>query len=210
MRKPLIVISTAALAFLLAGCSDSKDDSASSQSPSVSASASQTSGENSSDSGQFTTLPAKIDPSGGTGQSCASGDVKSKVDQAAQELEKSSTGLDLDVQAADTSTYDPCKALSWVLVPVTGSETSGDAQPSRLFLFHQGEYLQSVAEEQDLYQPQVQEKNARKIGVTYTDQDQKEHAAEYAWDEGMGTIKNTGDLAPAGDAPASSTASPSS
>lgn len=69
-----------------------------------------------------------------------------------------------DTSYADPSTYDPCAALSWILVPTKGGTTSS---PYQIMLFHNGEYLGTATSRAYGYWPKVTRANDASINVVY-------------------------------------------
>lgn len=106
-----------------------------------------------------------------------------------------------DAQWADISGYDPCAALSWVVVPIEGGTASS---PYHIMLFHQGEYLGTATAKAYGFSPKVDRTDDASLAVTYTYQLPGDSVAlasgrayaTFRWDEGQQRVIMTGDVPP--------------
>lgn len=108
---------------------------------------------------------------------------------------------DWDPGSADTTTYDACKPLSWVVVTIHHGTASS---PFQIMLFHYGEYLGTTTAEAYGFWPTVTRANDHKIDVTYHYQKPGEGVANssgetyasFAWDESAGRVVMSGSVPP--------------
>jgi hypothetical protein len=108
-----------------------------------------------------------------------------------------------DVAGADTSGYDPCAALSWVLLGLDGS-TGGS--PWAVLLFHDGRYLGTATKEQYGFHPDVARSSASAVRVTYHYPEPGESVADasgrttatYTWDAAARRVVMSGNVPPLG------------
>lgn len=109
--------------------------------------------------------------------------------------------LQWDIAGADTSTYDPCAALSWI---VLGMQTDTGPMPwYQIMLFHRGEYLGTTASGAIMYYPVAWRLSDSMIQVTYTwtsgsdyDAVDGQSVSYFTWDEAAGHVVHTGEWPP--------------
>ena len=65
---------------------------------------------------------------------------------------------------ADTSTYDSCASLSWIVLPIDGGTASS---PYQIMLFHHGEYIGVTSDQMIGFFPEVERLDDETIQVTY-------------------------------------------
>ena len=65
---------------------------------------------------------------------------------------------------ADTSTYDSCASLSWIVLPIEGGTASS---PYQIMLFHHGEYIGVTSDQMIGFFPEVERLDDETIQVTY-------------------------------------------
>lgn len=108
-----------------------------------------------------------------------------------------------DASRATTALFDPCAALSSVVVPIEGATASS---PYAILLFHDGRYLGTATKEQYGFFPQTSRTSDATIAVTYTypragetDAAASGRAeATYTWDASAGRVVMRGDVPPQG------------
>ncbi|MDY3127212.1 MAG: LppP/LprE family lipoprotein [Corynebacterium sp.] len=101
----------------------------------------------------------------------------------------------------DTSTYDPCAPLSWVIVD---DGFGASASPRHIMLFHHGEYVGTATKDPQSSFPKIHRTDANTIDVTYTWLREGEYQyqrsgstwASFAWDEQSQSVVMSGDLPP--------------
>ncbi|USR79152.1 LppP/LprE family lipoprotein [Arcanobacterium pinnipediorum] len=104
-----------------------------------------------------------------------------------------------DFSAADTSTFDSCKALSWISIP-TGN--SGQDSPYTVALFHNGEFIRTAEARPYLGVPKVSRVSDKEIQIERPWFVDAEHTkpmtavATYVWNEDTSRVKRTGGLPP--------------
>ncbi|BDA63826.1 LppP/LprE family lipoprotein [Actinomyces capricornis] len=106
-----------------------------------------------------------------------------------------------DLEAADTSTYDECAALSWVVLGIHGPTGSS---PYQIMLFHQGQYIGVTSDQAFAFAPQVARIDDGSIEVTYTWTREGETTASasgrsvsvFTWDEASGGVVHSGEWPP--------------
>ncbi|WP_216389108.1 LppP/LprE family lipoprotein [Arcanobacterium phocae] len=136
---------------------------------------------------------------------CAETTGDEALAQAATELNPAWEGLpadsaeNWDLAAADTSTYDSCKALSWIVIP-TGTPNSDE--PYEVALFHNGVFAGTSEARPYLGEPKVSRVSDSEIQVErtwYLDDEKtmpKPAVATYVWDDGRSQPTRTGSLPP--------------
>jgi hypothetical protein len=134
---------------------------------------------------------------------CGAEDPTSATQQAADRLGPPAgiEGATWDTAAAERGGYDPCAALSWVVLrPAMSSGSS----PSAILLFHDGTYLGTATKEQYSFEPGVTRTSDAALSVTYRYPRDGESNAEasgratatYRWDDAAGRVVMTGDVPP--------------
>lgn len=106
-----------------------------------------------------------------------------------------------NLEGADTSTYDECAELSWVVLGIHGPTASS---PYQIMLFHHGTYLGVTTEYPLPFEPHVLRLDDGMIQVTYTWAREGESNAEasgrslslFAWDDATGQVIHSGELPP--------------
>lgn len=191
-RIGLTLLSTAAVAVALAGCSGG---GTAEPTRTVTATATATA-----------TVPAGgagTTPTPAPSATCGPDDAAAAVSRATASLPSPAglSGVGWDASAADVSGYDPCAALSWAVVTVTGGTSSS---PYAILLFHEGTYLGTATKEQYPFQPTVRRTGDDAIAVTYryatpTDANADPTGsaqATYTWDGDAERVVMTGDVPP--------------
>lgn len=106
-----------------------------------------------------------------------------------------------DLDRADTTTYDPCAALSWVVLEISGSTASS---PVQIMLFHRGRYIGTTSSEPIGFPPEAVRLDDAAIQVTYTWVRDGESNAEasgrsvsvFTWDEQTQSVVHSGEWPP--------------
>ena len=106
-----------------------------------------------------------------------------------------------NLDRADPNTYDPCAALSWVVLGLKGGMASS---PVQIMLFHRGQYIGVTASEPINYWPEVVRLDDAAIQVTYTWTRDGESNAEasgrsvsiFTWDEQTQSVVHSGEWPP--------------
>ena len=106
-----------------------------------------------------------------------------------------------DLGRADTTTYDPCAALSWVVLEIPRATVSS---PVQIMLFHRGQYIGTTASESIGFPPEVVRLDDAAIQVTYTWTRDGESNAEasgrsvsiFTWDEQTQSVVHSGEWPP--------------
>ena len=106
-----------------------------------------------------------------------------------------------DLGRADTTTYDPCAALSWVVLGLKGGMASS---PVQIMLFHRGQYIGTTASESIGFPPEVVRLDDAAIQVTYTWTRDGESNAEasgrsvsiFTWDKQTQSVVHSGEWPP--------------
>jgi len=134
---------------------------------------------------------------------CGAEDPTSAIQQAADRLGPPAdiAGATWGTAAAERGGYDPCAALSWV---VLRPETSSGSSPSAILLFHDGGYLGTATKVQYAFEPDVSRTSDTALSVTYRYPRDGESNAEaggravatYRWDDAAGRVVMTGDVPP--------------
>lgn len=110
-------------------------------------------------------------------------------------------GWDWDAKSADTATYDPCAALSWVTYPIEGATGSS---PFIIALFHEGKYIGVATRVAFGFFPKVQRLNDSTLKVTYTYNKGLESNAgasgravsTFTWDDSAAKVLHQGSFPP--------------
>jgi hypothetical protein len=151
-----------------------------------------------------TPTPAPVQtPQPSATPTCGAEDPTSAIQQAADRL-GAPAGIDgatWDTASAERDGYDPCAALSWVVLRPAMSTGSS---PSAILLFHDGAYLGTATKEQYSFEPDVVRTSDVALTVTYRFPLAGEGNAEasgraeaaYRWDDGAGRVVMTGDVPP--------------
>ena len=106
-----------------------------------------------------------------------------------------------DLDGADTTTYDACAALSWVVLEIPGNTASS---PFQIMLFHRGQYIGVTASEPINYWPEVVRLDDAAIQVTYKWPRDGETTAGatgrsvsiFTWDEQTQSVVHSGEWPP--------------
>ena len=106
-----------------------------------------------------------------------------------------------DLDGADTTTYDACAALSWVVLGLKGGMASS---PVQIMLFHRGQYIGVTASEPINYWPEVVRLDDAAIQVTYKWPRDGETTAGatgrsvsiFTWDEQTQSVVHSGEWPP--------------
>jgi len=146
--------------------------------------------------------PAPV-PTPSAAPTCGSEDPTSAIQQAATRLGAPAgiAGAEWDTAGAARGGYDPCAALSWVVLRPANSTGSS---PSAILLFHDGTYLGTATKVQYPFTPEVTRTSDAAVSVTYRYARDGESNAEasgrvdatYRWDDAAGRVVMTGDVPP--------------
>ena len=106
-----------------------------------------------------------------------------------------------DLDGADTTTYDACAALSWVVLEIPRATVSS---PVQIMLFHRGQYIGTTSSESIGFPPEVVRLDDAAIQVTYTWTRDGESNAEasgrsvsiFTWDEQTQSVVHSGEWPP--------------
>ena len=106
-----------------------------------------------------------------------------------------------DTEWAVVDDYDPCAALSWIVLPI---ESGTASSPYQIMLFHRGEYLGTTFKEPEGFAPGVTRLSDDAIEVTYrytlhgdSNAGARGRAvAQFTWDAAQGKVVHTGALPP--------------
>lgn len=104
-------------------------------------------------------------------------------------------------ESAETDGYDPCAALSWIVLPIEGGTGSS---PYQIMLFHDGLYLGTATKEAYGFHPEVSRTGDDAVEVTWTwPRDGESNAgasgkstAQFRWDEDTSSVAMTGAVPP--------------
>ena len=106
-----------------------------------------------------------------------------------------------DLDGADTTTYDACAALSWVVLEIPGNTVSS---PFQIMLFHRGQYIGTTASKPIGFPPKVVRLDDAAIQVAYTWPRDGESNAEasgrsisiFTWDDRTRSVTHSGEWPP--------------
>ena len=106
-----------------------------------------------------------------------------------------------DLEGADTSTYDECADLSWIVLAI---ERGTASSPYQIMLFHHGKYIGTTAQEPIGFAPRVERLDDGTIQVTYTwpyeDEGTVNASGEsvsyFTWDEEADDVVHSGEWPP--------------
>ena len=106
-----------------------------------------------------------------------------------------------DLDGADTTTYDACAALSWVVLEIPGNTASS---PFQIMLFHHGQYIGTTASKPIGFPPKVVRLDDAAIQVAYTWPRDGESNAEasgrsisiFTWDDRTRSVTHSGEWPP--------------
>ncbi len=106
-----------------------------------------------------------------------------------------------DLDGADTTTYDACAALSWVVLEIPGNTASS---PFQIMLFHRGQYIGTTASKPIGFPPKVVRLDDAAIQVAYTWPRDGESNAEasgrsisiFTWDDRTRSVTHSGEWPP--------------
>ncbi|WP_347307439.1 LppP/LprE family lipoprotein [Corynebacterium sp. SA-MJD20WY100] len=73
-------------------------------------------------------------------------------------------GWEWDAEYAYTDDFDPCLALSYIVVPIVGGTSSS---PYHIMLFRKGEYLGTATQEPRGFAPRITQTSDDSISVGY-------------------------------------------
>lgn len=196
MTRPLLVGATAMVA--LAGCSTAPTTAhgmtANSAVP------------NESQVAQDSPSPTDDAPTSGKStadESCgpSSGEAAAAEAIAALPAPTELSDITWDASTAEYDGYDPCAALSWSIVTVSGATASS---PYAILLFHDGSYLGTATKEAYPYYPDVTRTNDSTLAITYhyrKDGDDNANLsgsthATVTWDADAGEVEMSGNAPP--------------
>lgn len=216
-RSPALTRLAALLvALALAGCRGgttpaSSDEAGTSAEAAATASqgptAAQTEEENASDDGSARTRPpASASPETASAQpteKCATMTGAEAVSTWGPQVPTFREGYDWqwDLDGADTTTYDACAALSWVVLEIPGNTASS---PFQIMLFHRGRYIGTTSSEPIGFPPKVVRLDDAAIQVAYTWLRDGESNAEasgrsvsiFTWDDRTRSVMHSGEWPP--------------
>lgn len=106
-----------------------------------------------------------------------------------------------NLDGADTTTYDACAALSWVVLEIPGNTVSS---PFQIMLFHRGQYIGTTASKPIGFPPKVVRLDDAAIQVAYTWPRDGESNAEasgrsisiFTWDDRTRSVTHSGEWPP--------------
>ena len=106
-------------------------------------------------------------------------------------------GAKWDVKSAPIGTYDPCAALSWIIVTVEGGTGTS---PFQILLYHDGEFVGTATEEAYGGWAEVTRLGDATIEATYSTPDpdsddptaRVETPVRFTWDEAAQTVTQEG------------------
>lgn len=141
------------------------------------------------------------DGDGGGAGDCSGLTAKDAVDRWASEVPLPEEGYPYAPGAATLETYEPCAALSWIVLPVANGTGSS---PNQIMLFHRGEYLGTATEKAYGFTPDVIRVDDDSIQVTWHwPQEGDANAdptgtsvAQFVWDEDAGQVVMSGETPP--------------
>lgn len=105
------------------------------------------------------------------------------------------------LQYADTTGYDACADLSWIVVPYGGTASS----PNAIMLFHNGDYLGTDTAVPQGFEPAIERVDEGYISVTYSYPLEGDANAAprgratstYTWSDATESVIHAGELPPA-------------
>ncbi len=213
-RYPLPGISLCAVIALgLCSCSSSQPTAEPSATPTVTVTATETVKATESPEAQSSQSPAatpsptskpsktSAEPTCGTALGASDFEALTRKMPPARDSSGTVMGWEWDADYADTDTYDPCAALSWVTYPIEGATGSS---PFIIALFHEGKYIGVATRVTFGFFPKVQRINDSTLKVTYTYNRGAESNADasgravstYSWDSGAGKVVHKGNFPP--------------
>ncbi len=130
--------------------------------------------------------------------SCAPVTGDQAVAQNIGKLEKYN-GWEWDTEHAFTDAFDPCLALSYIVVPIVGGTSSS---PYHVMLFHKGEYLGTATQEPRGFSPRITQTSDDSISVGYVFLREGDtnaapsglNEAQFTWNEAEQRVVMTGSL----------------
>lgn len=161
--------------------------------------------QSSTSSPSSTPSPSGTATASGASPSCTPVGATTAVENAVATLAAPSGLPDArwDARYAITATYQPCAALSAVVVPIEGATASS---PNAILLFHEGRYLGTATKEQYAFAPDVARESDDVIAVTYhwvkpgesDAQASGRTRATFTWDASAGKVVMNGGVPPVG------------
>ena len=210
-RSPALTRLTILLvALALAGCRGGTAPASSDEagtSAEAAATAAQTEEENASDDESARTRPpASASPETASAQpteKCATMTGAEAVSTWGPQVPtfRSESYWQWDLDGADTTTYDACAALSWVVLEIPGNTASS---PFQIMLFHRGQYIGTTASKPIGFPPKVVRLDDAAIQVAYTWPRDGESNAEasgrsisiFTWDDRTRSVTHSGEWPP--------------
>ena len=210
-RSPALTRLAALLvALALAGCRGGTTPASSDEagtSAEAAATAAQTEEENASDDESARTRPpASASPETASAQpteKCATMTGAEAVSTWGPQVPtfRSESYWQWDLDGADTTTYDACAALSWVVLEIPGNTASS---PFQIMLFHHGQYIGTTASKPIGFPPKVVRLDDAAIQVAYTWPRDGESNAEasgrsisiFTWDDRTRSVTHSGEWPP--------------
>lgn len=190
--RTALILTTATLAALLAGCSGAGGTDGGAANPTVT---------------ETVTVPpsdAASTPTPTPTPTCgpSSGAAAAAEGIAALPLPAGLEDAKWDAANADYSGYDACAPLSWsVVAPEFGTAGS----PYAILLFHEGRYLGTATAQQYAFEPTVERRSDAAVTVTYRFAQAGEPnaapsgrtTASFTWNDETGRVEMTGNTPPA-------------
>lgn len=132
---------------------------------------------------------------------CSGLTAREAVDRWASEVPLPEEGHPYAPGAATLETYEPCAALSWMVLPVAHATASS---PNQIMLFHHGGYIGTATSKVYGFTPDVIRVDDDSVQVTWHwPQDGDPNAgptgrstAQFVWDDGAGKVVMTGEVPP--------------
>lgn len=139
---------------------------------------------------------------GSGGDACSTGMTGADaVAQWAGQVPPNSGNYPWNPAGAETDGYDPCTALSSVILPIEGGTASS---PYQIMLFHDGTYIGTAASEAYGFYPEISRVDDATLSVTWhwpKDGESNagrsgESTAQFSWEESSSSVAMTGDVPP--------------
>lgn len=202
MKKHPALFLTVAMALTLSACSSSEPEShlpAPTPSSASSTSAPATASATTTSSAPTSATPSAA-PSVSPESDCGTDSLEAELDRAISDLGNypHSKKVNWNRAATDTSTFDACKDLSVVtLIAQKTDDNYPDLTVNRVLLFHQGSYVESATEHNDLLLPQsIEQVSDNSVNVTFRGPNDDTYLSTYRWNDDTHKITRTGELTP--------------
>lgn len=124
------------------------------------------------------------------------------IDEVPKPTRPSGLEWERDATVTNTTTFDGCADLSWVVVGPVGAT---DSSPRHIMLWHEDDYLGTATKIPYGFEPEVTRIDDESIGITYAyalpgDANANptgSATATFTWNERTGSVDMTGDVPPA-------------